>query len=131
MPSPLPFGSLFCHLDLLYPVPFLLTPTHPTPSRTFFQSPLLNPHSPHHKATGILLCVWEGSRGKSRAALPSQGYLQFNIEPYRTPPESPWDCKEIQPVHPKGNQSGIFIGRTDAEAETPILWPPDVKNRLI
>ena len=45
--------------------------------------------------------------------------------------ESPLDCKEIQPVHPKGNQSSIFIGRTDAEAETPILWPPDVKNRLI
>ena len=42
--------------------------------------------------------------------------------------ESPLDCKEIQPVHPKGNQSGIFIGRTDFEAETPILWPPDVKN---
>ena len=38
--------------------------------------------------------------------------------------ESPLDCKEIQPVHPKGNQSWIFIGRTDAEAETPILWPP-------
>ena len=37
---------------------------------------------------------------------------------------------EIQPVHPKGNQSWIFIGRTDAEAETPILWPPDAKNRL-
>ena len=45
--------------------------------------------------------------------------------------ESPLDCKEIQPVHPKGNQSWIFIGRTDAEAEAPILWPPDVKNRLI
>ena len=45
--------------------------------------------------------------------------------------ESPWDCKETQPVTPKGNQSWIFIGRTDAEAETPILWPPDVKNRLI
>ena len=44
---------------------------------------------------------------------------------------SPLDCKEIQPVHPKGNQSWIFIGRTDAEAETPILWPPDAKNRLI
>ena len=44
--------------------------------------------------------------------------------------ESPLDCKEIQPVHPKGNQSGIFIGTTDAEAETPILWPPDGKNRL-
>ena len=45
--------------------------------------------------------------------------------------ESPLDCKEIQPVHPKGNQSWTFIGRTDAEAETPILWPPDAKNRLI
>ena len=45
--------------------------------------------------------------------------------------ESPLDCKEIQPVHPKENQSWIFIGRTDAEAETPILWPPDVKNQLI
>ena len=42
--------------------------------------------------------------------------------------ESPLDCKEIQPVHPKGDQSWLFIGRTDAEAETPILWPPDVKN---
>ena len=45
--------------------------------------------------------------------------------------ESPLDCKEIQPDHPKGNQSWIFIGRTDAEAETPILWPPDVKSWLI
>ena len=44
--------------------------------------------------------------------------------------ESPLDCKEIQPVHPKGNQSWIFIGRTDADAETSILWPPDVKNWL-
>ena len=44
--------------------------------------------------------------------------------------ESPLDSKEIQPVHPKGNQSWIFIGKTDAEAETPILWPPDVKNWL-
>ena len=45
--------------------------------------------------------------------------------------ESPLDCKEIQPVHPKGNQSWIFIGRTDAEVKTPIIWPPDEKNRLI
>ena len=45
--------------------------------------------------------------------------------------ESPLDCKEILPVHPKENQSWIFIGRTDAEDETPILWPPDVKNWLI
>ena len=42
--------------------------------------------------------------------------------------ESPLDCKEIQPVHPKGDQSCVFIGRTDAEAETPIFWPPDVKS---
>ena len=45
--------------------------------------------------------------------------------------ESPLGCKEIQPVHPKGNQSWIFIGRTDAEAEAPILWPPDAKSWLI
>ena len=46
-------------------------------------------------------------------------------------PESPLDCKEIQPVHPKGDQSWVFIRRTDAEAETSILWPPDAKNWLI
>ena len=45
--------------------------------------------------------------------------------------ENPLDCKEIQPVHPKGNQSWIFIGGTDAEAESPILWPPYAKNWLI
>ena len=45
--------------------------------------------------------------------------------------ESPLDCKEIQSVHPKGHQSWVFIGRTDVEAETPILWPPDVKSWLI
>ena len=44
--------------------------------------------------------------------------------------ESPLDCKEIQTVHPKGSQSSIFTGRTDAEAETTILWPPDGKNSL-
>ena len=45
--------------------------------------------------------------------------------------ESPLDCKEIQPVHPKGDKSWVFIGRTDAEFETPILWPPWAKSRLI
>ena len=45
--------------------------------------------------------------------------------------ESPLDCKEIQPVHPKGDQSWVFTGRTDVEAETPILWPPDAKSWLI
>ena len=42
--------------------------------------------------------------------------------------ESPLDCKEIEPIHPKGDQSWVFIGRTDVEAETPILWPPDAKS---
>ena len=45
--------------------------------------------------------------------------------------EGSLDCKEIQPVHPKGDQSRVFIGRTDAEAEAPIFWPPDAKSRLI
>ena len=45
--------------------------------------------------------------------------------------ENPWDCKEIKPVNPKGNWSWIFVGRTDAEAETPILWPSDIKNWLL
>ena len=46
-------------------------------------------------------------------------------------PERPLDSKEIEPVNPKGNQPRIFIGRTDAEAEVPILWPPDGKSRFI
>ena len=45
--------------------------------------------------------------------------------------ESPLDCKEIQPVHPKGDQSWVFIGRTDVEAEAPVLWSPDAKSRLV
>ena len=45
--------------------------------------------------------------------------------------ESPLDCEETQPVHPKGNQSSIFIGRTDAEAETPILWPTHAKSQVL
>ena len=45
--------------------------------------------------------------------------------------ESPLDCKEIQPVHPKGDPSWVFLGRTDAEAETTILWPPNAKSLLI
>ena len=45
--------------------------------------------------------------------------------------ESPLDCKEIQPVHPKGDQFWVFIGKTDVEAEIPVLWPPHAKSRLI
>ena len=62
------------------------------------------------------------------------GYESWTIkkaERWKIDAFEPLDYKKIQPVHPKGNQSWIFLGRTDAEAETPILWPPDVKNRLI
>ena len=52
----------------------------------------------------------------------------FELWCWRRPLESPLDCKEIQPVHPKGDQSWVFIGGTDVEAETPILWSPDLKN---
>ena len=45
--------------------------------------------------------------------------------------ESPLDCKEIQPIHPKGHQSWVFTGRTDVEAETPVLWPHDAKSKTI
>ena len=55
----------------------------------------------------------------------------FWIVVLETTLESPLDCKEIQPVHPKGNQSWIFIGRTGVEAKAPILWPPDAKSWLI
>ena len=55
----------------------------------------------------------------------------FSLLKYISSSSSPLDCKEIQPVHPKGDQSWVFIGRTDVEAETPILWPPDVKSWLI
>ena len=62
--------------------------------------------------------------------------VKFNFNVLRTVVlektiESPLDCKEIHPVHPKGDQSWVFTGRTDAEAETPILWPPHAKNCLI
>ena len=52
----------------------------------------------------------------------------FELWCWRRTLESPLDCKEIQPVHSKGDQSWVFFGRNDAKAETPILWPPDAKN---
>ena len=55
----------------------------------------------------------------------------FELWCWRRLLKSPLDCKEIQPVHPKGHQSWVFIGRTDVEAQSPILWPPDAKSRLI
>ena len=54
--------------------------------------------------------------------------MMFQTVVLEKTPESPLDCKEIQPVHPKGDQYWVFIGRTDAEAETPILWQADTKS---
>ena len=71
--------------------------------------------------------MWELSH-KESWALKNWCFLTVVLEKTL---ESPLDCKEIQPVHPKGDQSWVFIGRTDAEAENPILWPPDVKRWLI
>ena len=77
----------------------------------------------------VFICVYikKKSRKKESWALKN---LCFWIVVLEKTLESPLDCKEIKPVHPKGNQSWIFVGRTDAEAETSILWPPDAKNWL-
>ena len=69
--------------------------------------------------------MWELDYKESKAK--KANWCFWTVELEKTL-ERPLDCKEIQPVHPKGNQSWIFIGKTDTEAETPILWPPDAKN---
>ena len=71
--------------------------------------------------------MWELDYKESRAP---KNWCFWTVMLEKTP-ESPLDCKEIQPVHPKGDQSWVFIGRTDVEAETPILWPPNMKIWLI
>ena len=73
------------------------------------------------------VCMWELDYNESWAP---KNWCFWTVVLEKTL-ENPLNCKELQPVHPKGNQSWIFMGRTDAEAETPILWPPDVKSWLI
>ena len=73
--------------------------------------------------------VWTWELGYKESWVPT--YWCFCTVVLEKTLESPLDCKEIQPVHPKGYQSWAFIGRTDFEAETPILWPPDGKSWLI
>ena len=75
----------------------------------------------------VMLWMWEVDYKESWA----QKKWCFWVVVLEKTLESPLDCKEIQPVHPKGDQSCMFIGRTDVEAETPILWPPHVKSWLI
>ena len=73
------------------------------------------------------VCMWELDYKESWVL---KNWCFWTVVLEKTP-ENPLDCKEIQPVHPEGDQSWVFTGRTDAEAETPILWPPDVKSWLI
>ena len=73
--------------------------------------------------------VWMWELDHKEVWVPKNWYFQIVV--LEKTLESPLDSKEIKPVNPKGNQSWIFIGRTDVEAEAPILWPPDVKSRLV
>ena len=93
-------------------------------SRDFISNKELSSQSYGFSSSNVLM--WELDR--------KEGYAPknwcFQIVVLEKTVESPLDCKEIQPVHPKGNRSWVFTGRTDAEAEAPILWPPDVKSWL-
>ena len=108
-------------------------------------SALRTEHQSRTPVNGAPLCAWhteqqstpgrgalqvpewaEQCRSISQRGLPIASHQRLEKDS-----ESPLNCKEIQPVHPTENQSWIFIGRTDAKAETPILWPPDAKNWLI
>ena len=84
------------------------------------------PYSQSYGFSSGHIWMWELSYKES---WPPKNWCFWTVVLEKTS-DSPLDCKEIQPVHPKGNQSWIFIERTDAEAETPMLWPPDVKNWL-
>ena len=84
------------------------------------------PSSPSYSFTSGHVWMWELGYKESWAL---KNWCFWTVVLEKTL-ESPLHCKEIQPVHPKGNQSWVFIGRTDVEAETPILWPPDAKSWL-
>ena len=83
----------------------------------------LPPGEPCWRRPGVEGAAGTAQKGSFEAFLVGPAELQLEKTP-----QSPLDCKEIQPVHLKGNQSWMFIGSTDAEAETPILWPPDTKS---
>ena len=85
------------------------------------------PSSQSYSFSSSHVCMWELDY-KESWVVKKWGFLTVVLEKTL---ESPLDCKEFQLVHPKGNRSWIFIGRTGAEAETPIICPPDVKNWLI
>ena len=93
----------------------------------FLSFPTMNSCHPHNRYTLRVVLMWELDYKESWVP---NNWCFWTVVLEKTL-ESPLDCKEIKPVNPKGNQSWIFIGRTDTEAEAPILWPPDAKNWLI
>ena len=117
------------------------------PPQVYMCSPswtLLPPPSPYHPSGSSqctspkhpVLCIEPGLVTRFiydiiHVSMPFSQIIPPSPSPTESTLESPLDRKEIQPVHPKGNQSWIFLGRTDDEAEAPVLWPPDVKSWLI
>ena len=93
-------------------------------SRHYFANKVLSSQSYGFSSSNV--CMWKLGYQESWAP---KNWCFWTVMLEKTL-ESPLHCKEIQPVHPKGNQPWIFIGRIDAEAETPVLWTPDVKNWL-
>ena len=79
---------------------------------------ILKEISPEYSLEGLML----------KLKLQNFGHLMGRSDSLEKTLESPLDCKDIRPVHPKGDQSWVFIGRTDVEAETPIFWSPDAKS---
>ena len=93
----------------------------------FLSFPTMNSGHPHNHYTLRVVLMWELDYKESWVP---KNWCFWTVVLEKTL-ESPLDCKEIKPVNPKGNQSWILIGRTDAEVETSILWPPDAKSWLI
>ena len=97
-------------------LPYCSPPGYPFPIKSLALSAYVSPRTIHFRVLD-----------KSPVSGPGRGPPSNNIVLEKTL-ESPLENKEIQPVYPKGNQSGAFIGKTDVEAETPILWPPEAKR---
>ena len=89
------------------------------------------PTKVHLVKTMVFPVVMYGCESQTTKKAKCQRIDAFKLWCWRRLLRVPWDSKEIQPVHPKGDQSWVFIGRTDVEAEVLVLWPPDAKNQLI
>ena len=91
-------------------------------------NPIFLPGKFHGQRSLTGYCPWDHKKSGMAEHTWHTGKYSPSFVVLEKPLESPLDCKEIQPVHPKGDQSWVFIGRTDVDAEIPILWPPDAKS---